>query len=148
MSHLTLTISRDWRQGSDSNLQPTIGQAIKVERKNCGRETSIINVLPTPRAWLKEISKHQRAAQEVRPSVLAVRDQHSICATRCGQCGDNLIAPESSAYVSYGRDIEGHISHLWCCSNCGYQFETSLCFATSDPVRKINKPQLGPGVMS
>src|SRR5271169_4524530 len=90
----------------------------------------MINILTAPHAWLKDISKSQRAAQELRPSMLT--SQHSACAKLCGQCGDNLIAPESSAYMSYGREIEGHIRHLWCCSNCGYQFETSLRFATRE----------------
>ncbi len=90
----------------------------------------MINILTAPRAWLKEINR-SRAARELRPSMLATRSQRSACTTLCGQCGDRLIAPEWSAYVTYGREAEGHVRHLWCCSNCGYQFETFLSFATS-----------------
>lgn len=42
------------------------------------------------------------------------------CGMACAQCGDALIAPESSECVS-----EWHVRHLWCCMKCGYRFETS-----------------------
>ena len=44
----------------------------------------------------------------------------SVYGLTCEQCGDGLIAPETSKYVS-----ERHVRHLWCCTTCSYQFETS-----------------------
>ena len=41
--------------------------------------------------------------------------RHSIC---CTQCGEELIAPIRSEYVS---TIE--VRHSWCCWNCGNEFE-------------------------
>jgi len=39
----------------------------------------------------------------------------------CAKCGDALIAPEWSGFVS-----ERHVRHLWRCTNCDDQFETSV----------------------
>ena len=39
--------------------------------------------------------------------------------TSCIQCGDALIAPEWSEYVS-----ERLVLNLWSCSKCGCRFET------------------------
>mgnify|MGYP001558473927 CR=1 FL=1 len=41
------------------------------------------------------------------------------CGTTCIQCGDALIAPEWSEYVS-----ERLVLNLWSCSKCGCRFET------------------------
>ncbi len=41
--------------------------------------------------------------------------------TPCVQCGDVLIAPESSEHVT-----ERHIRHLWSCEACGHDFETPV----------------------
>jgi hypothetical protein len=41
--------------------------------------------------------------------------------TPCGQCGDVLIAPESSEHAT-----ERHIRHLWLCEACGLAFETTV----------------------
>ena len=38
---------------------------------------------------------------------------------KCVQCGEEQIAPARTEYVS---PEESH--NLWCCSNCGYVFET------------------------
>ena len=40
--------------------------------------------------------------------------------TTCIQCGDALIAPEWSEYVS-----EQLVLNLWSCTKCGCRFETS-----------------------
>jgi ribosomal protein L37AE/L43A len=37
----------------------------------------------------------------------------------CAKCGDVLIAPEWSEYVS-----KRLVLNLWSCTNCGYRFET------------------------
>jgi Zn-finger protein len=38
----------------------------------------------------------------------------------CAQCGDLLIAPDSSEWMS-----ERNVRHLWSCRNCDCRFETS-----------------------
>jgi ribosomal protein L37AE/L43A len=43
----------------------------------------------------------------------------SDCGMICVQCGDALIAPEWSEYVS-----ERLVLNLWSCSKCGSRFET------------------------
>jgi primosomal protein N' len=41
----------------------------------------------------------------------------------CPKCGDLMIAPESSEYLS------GHnIRHIWLCDECDYQCETLIRF--------------------
>ena len=41
------------------------------------------------------------------------------CGTTCMQCGEALIAPEWSEYVS-----EQFVLNLWSCAKCGCRFET------------------------
>jgi ribosomal protein L37AE/L43A len=41
----------------------------------------------------------------------------------CAQCGETLFAPEWSEYVDDRR-----VRHLWECEDCGYQFETLVCY--------------------
>jgi len=40
----------------------------------------------------------------------------------CAKCGEPLIAPEWSKFVS-----EGLVLNLWTCTNCGNRFETEAC---------------------
>jgi len=47
--------------------------------------------------------------------------RHSEQWMTCTKCGDALIAPEWSEYVS-----KQHVRHFWNCTNCDYQFETSV----------------------
>lgn len=50
----------------------------------------------------------------------AIASTHnSDCGTICIQCGDALIAPEWSEYMS-----EQLVLNLWSCSKCGCRFET------------------------
>jgi ribosomal protein L37AE/L43A len=42
--------------------------------------------------------------------------------TTCEKCGDALIAPEWSEYVS-----ERLVINLWSCPKCGCEFETEAC---------------------
>lgn len=49
----------------------------------------------------------------------AASTYNSNCGTTCMQCGDTLIAPEWSEYVS-----ERLVLNLWSCSKCGCRFET------------------------
>ncbi len=48
--------------------------------------------------------------------------RHSEFETICAKCGEPLIAPESSEFVS-----EGLVLNLWACTNCGNRFETEAC---------------------
>jgi hypothetical protein len=48
-----------------------------------------------------------------------VPNRRSSFGTRCGQCGNELIAPEWSEYRS-----EHQNRHLWHCWKCDYNFET------------------------
>jgi hypothetical protein len=44
---------------------------------------------------------------------------------KCPQCGETLNAPASSDRRVY----PGTVRHLWRCSKCGHQFETSPTLA-------------------
>ena len=52
--------------------------------------------------------------------------------TTCERCGDALIAPEWSEYVS-----ERLVLNLWSCTNCGCRFETEA-FVPADANSKID----------
>ena len=41
----------------------------------------------------------------------------------CPQCSEWLLAPDWSEYLS-----ECCVRHIWSCTACGYQFETSVAF--------------------
>jgi hypothetical protein len=45
------------------------------------------------------------------------------CGIECAWCGDWVIAPCLSQYVP-----KQTVRHLWCCSRCGHEFETSVSF--------------------
>jgi uncharacterized protein with PIN domain len=49
--------------------------------------------------------------------------------SKCGACGEWLIAPRRSTYVS-----EEQVSNLWVCPKCGNQFETSIYLAQDVPL--------------
>ena len=51
--------------------------------------------------------------------VASIRPDHEMT---CKKCGDALIAPEWSEYVS-----EQLVLNIWSCPNCGNQFETKAC---------------------
>jgi ribosomal protein L37AE/L43A len=42
--------------------------------------------------------------------------------TTCAKCGEMLIAPDSSEFVS-----ERLVVNLWSCTKCGDRFETKAC---------------------
>jgi len=46
--------------------------------------------------------------------------------TTCAKCGDSLIAPDWSEYLSEAQLV----LNLWTCTNCGNRFETEACMAT------------------
>ena len=39
----------------------------------------------------------------------------------CSRCGDKLIAPEASEFVS-----EEEVRQRWSCTRCGHEFETTV----------------------
>ena len=41
----------------------------------------------------------------------------------CAQCGETILMPEWSEYLSPQR-----VRHLWECEACGYKFETIVSF--------------------
>lgn len=43
--------------------------------------------------------------------------------TSCPKCGEAMIAPESSKYLSRGK-----VGHAWVCDKCDHQFETLISF--------------------
>ena len=53
-------------------------------------------------------------------TIMAIQFNRPIFGMNCTQCGDLLIAPEWSEY-----EDERHVLHLWSCTNCGCQFETT-----------------------
>jgi ribosomal protein L37AE/L43A len=49
--------------------------------------------------------------------------------SKCAACGEWLIAPKRSTYVS-----EEQVSNLWVCPKCGNEFETSIYLAQEVPL--------------
>lgn len=43
--------------------------------------------------------------------------------TECAQCGARILAPDWSEYLNDRR-----VRHLWVCTACDYQFETTARF--------------------
>jgi transcription elongation factor Elf1 len=48
---------------------------------------------------------------------------------KCESCGQWLTAPKRSTYVN-----EDQITHLWACSKCGNEFETSIFLTPNIPL--------------
>jgi ribosomal protein L37AE/L43A len=53
--------------------------------------------------------------------------------TICAKCGEMLIAPDWSEFVS-----ERLVVNLWSCTKCGDRFETKACMP-ADAASKISK---------
>ena len=49
--------------------------------------------------------------------------------SKCSTCGEWLIAPERSTYVS-----KDHVNNLWACTKCGNEFETSIYLTQDVPL--------------
>jgi ribosomal protein L37AE/L43A len=49
-------------------------------------------------------------------------------ANQCAQCGEAIVAPEWSEYLS-----ERCVRHTWSCETCGYQFESTAYFPAPEP---------------
>ena len=54
-----------------------------------------------------------------------------IFGINCTQCRDLLIAPEWSEY-----EDERHVLHLWSCTNCGCQFETTAFLPAAESMNE------------
>jgi transcription elongation factor Elf1 len=48
---------------------------------------------------------------------------------KCESCGQWLTAPKRSTHVN-----EDQITHLWACSKCGNEFETSISLTQEVPL--------------
>ena len=48
--------------------------------------------------------------------------------TPCAKCGERLIAPDWSEFVS-----EGLVVNLWICTKCGHRFETKSYTNAAEP---------------
>jgi uncharacterized protein with PIN domain len=49
--------------------------------------------------------------------------------SKCGACGEWLIAPKRSTHVS-----EEQVSNFWVCPKCGNEFETSIYLTQEAPL--------------
>ncbi|MGB8633622.1 MAG: hypothetical protein WCD69_30315 [Xanthobacteraceae bacterium] len=49
--------------------------------------------------------------------------------SKCAHCGEWLVAPERSAYVS-----EEQVNNYWVCPKCGDEFETSIYLTQDVPL--------------
>ena len=65
-------------------------------------------------------------------------NRRSTFGSKCVQCKDELVAPESSEY-RHGT----HIRHLWYCSNC----ETSFESLESMPVEAMTTDDILPSIV-
>jgi hypothetical protein len=52
----------------------------------------------------------------------------------CAQCGTSLVAPVWSEHID-----ELKVRHLWNCDDCGYLFETLVCFSVQ-PHAEMSAP--------
>ena len=53
----------------------------------------------------------------------------SLLSSKCAGCGEWLIAPERSTYVS-----DEQVSNYWVCPKCGNEFETSTYLTPDVPL--------------
>lgn len=47
----------------------------------------------------------------------------------CPRCGDFVVCPEASEFLS-----EGMIRHSWACDSCGTEFKTTVTVAEAIPL--------------
>jgi ribosomal protein L37AE/L43A len=59
---------------------------------------------------------HNKTKEATMTKVASLRTFHDM---NCEECGEGLIAPEWSEYVS-----EQLVMNIWSCPSCGNQFET------------------------
>jgi hypothetical protein len=72
--------------------------------------------------------------------VVTSTDNYALFGIVCIRCGEMLIAPERSQYVT-----SGHVRHAWFCESCGGEFETSdhlRCDAPSEACRTVRSLSL------
>ena len=90
---------------------------------------------------IKEFSRFQCGKNnKLKEAIVTMTISKSISSTdhgtTCEKCGEVLIAPEWSEFVS-----ELLVLNLWSCMNCGNRFETEA-FAPIDPKSKIDNEVL------
>jgi hypothetical protein len=62
-----------------------------------------------------------------RIAMTTIKSLHQ--SAKCAACGEWLIAPERSTYVS-----EEQVSNRWVCPKCGKEFETSIYLTQEVPL--------------
>lgn len=68
-----------------------------------------------------------KAASAIPAADRAAKERLATCnKNQCPQCGDWLLAPEWSEYLS-----ERCVRHTWSCDACGYAFESDVFFAAA-----------------
>lgn len=72
-----------------------------------------------------DASNARLASEEIAMTTIKSLRQSSKCAA----CGEWLIAPERSAYLS-----EEQVSNFWVCPKCGNEFETSIYLTHEVPL--------------
>jgi uncharacterized protein with PIN domain len=82
----------------------------------------VINAIEEDRADASDV---MLASEEIIMTTIKSLRQSSKCAA----CGEWLIAPERSTYVS-----EEQVSNLWVCPKCGNEFETSIYLTQEVPL--------------
>jgi RNase P subunit RPR2 len=89
---------------------------IRINANRCSIDsTATAWKLPLLSKWQKQLYK------EVAMTTVA-SFRNSEYETTCTKCGEPLIAPEWSEYVS-----EQSVLNLWHCTKCGCRFETEIC---------------------
>jgi uncharacterized protein with PIN domain len=82
----------------------------------------VINAIEEDRADASDV---MLASEEIIMTTIKSLRQSSKCAA----CGEWLIAPERSTYVS-----EEQVSNLWVCPKCANEFETSIYLTQEVPL--------------
>ena len=62
--------------------------------------------------------------------------------TTCARCGEMLIAPDWSEFVS-----ERLVVNLWSCTDCGDWFETRACMPADAAPSKIACEEMFPALL-
>src|SRR4029077_6951667 len=83
-------------------------------------------MLSSPPSYLKDA-----APGEVHV-VFMLTNTHSPYGIGCIRCGETLIAPDWSKYISSRQ-----VHHAWSCESCGVQFETSDHLWSPEPRRTV-----------
>jgi hypothetical protein len=84
-----------------------------------------------PKSFRSRVAASNNKTKEVTMTTVA-SFRNSAFETTCAKCGEALIAPEWSEFVSGGL-----VLNLWTCTSCGCRFETEACIP-ADAEQKID----------